>query len=96
MIGEDIPNLNQWCAWPYSNASVGTCAIPLNNATVQGQPGYGNPGDWPDIYSFRSKHAGGANFGMADASVHFVTNDINLTTYRQLATYNQGESAFLP
>ncbi|HEX4613353.1 MAG TPA: DUF1559 domain-containing protein, partial [Urbifossiella sp.] len=27
MVGEDIPEQNQWCSWPYSNNAVGTCAI---------------------------------------------------------------------
>jgi prepilin-type N-terminal cleavage/methylation domain-containing protein/prepilin-type processing-associated H-X9-DG protein len=96
MIGEDIPALNQWCAWPYNNAAVGTCSIPLNNAMQAGQPGFNNPGDWPDVYSFRSQHNNGANFAMADASVQFVSQTINLTLYRQLATYNGGEIAALP
>ena len=96
MIGEDIPELNQWCAWPYSNAAVGTCAIPLNNATQPNQPGYGKKNDWPDIYSFRSKHTNGANFAMADGSVHFITNSIDLPTYRALATYAGNETAQVP
>jgi len=90
MIGEDIPALNEWCAWPYFNAAVGTCAIPLNNATLPGQFGYNSPGDWPDIYSFRSTHNnfGGANFCFADVHVQFITNAVPLATYRALATYN--------
>jgi prepilin-type N-terminal cleavage/methylation domain-containing protein/prepilin-type processing-associated H-X9-DG protein len=98
MIGEDIPAMNDWAAWPYSNASVGTCAIPLNNATVAGQPGFGNSGDWPDIYSFRSNHLsyGGANFALADGHVTFVMNNINLALYRALATYNGGEPVSPP
>jgi len=30
MIGEDVPDLDHWCSWPYSNNAVGTCAIPPN------------------------------------------------------------------
>ena len=30
MLGEDIPSLNCWCAWPYANDATGTCAIPPN------------------------------------------------------------------
>jgi prepilin-type N-terminal cleavage/methylation domain-containing protein/prepilin-type processing-associated H-X9-DG protein len=96
MIGEDIPALNQWCAWPYSNAATGTCAIPLNSAMQAGQPGFNNPGDWPDVYSFRSNHNNGANFAMADGSVSFVSQTIDLTLYRALATYKGGEIAALP
>jgi prepilin-type N-terminal cleavage/methylation domain-containing protein/prepilin-type processing-associated H-X9-DG protein len=96
LTGEDIPSLNNWCSWVYSNAATGTCAIPLNSGTLSGQPGFGNSGDWPDLYSFRSQHPNGANFGMADGSVVFIQNSISLTTYRQLATYNGGEVVSLP
>ncbi len=96
MVGEEIPAINQWAAWPYSNAATGTCAIPLNNALLAGQPGFGNTGDWPDIYSFRSNHGGGANFAMADGHVQFVTNNIATATYRALSTYNGGETVSPP
>jgi prepilin-type N-terminal cleavage/methylation domain-containing protein/prepilin-type processing-associated H-X9-DG protein len=96
MVGEDIPAMNKWCAWPYFNAATGTCAIPLNSAMLSGQPGYNNPGDWNNTYSFRSRHTGGANFATADASVHFISASIDLTLYRALGTYNGGETAALP
>jgi prepilin-type N-terminal cleavage/methylation domain-containing protein/prepilin-type processing-associated H-X9-DG protein len=96
MVGEDIPAMNDWCAWPYSNAATGTCAIPLNSGMLKGQPGFGNPGDWPDLYSFRSNHVNGANFAMADGHVTFVNQNININTYRALATYNGGEPVTPP
>jgi prepilin-type N-terminal cleavage/methylation domain-containing protein/prepilin-type processing-associated H-X9-DG protein len=96
MVGEDIPSMNRWCAWPYSNAAVGTCAIPLNNAMLAGQPGYNNSGDWPDVYSFRSRHTQGANFATADGSVHFISQSIDIKLYRALGSYNGGETAAIP
>src|SRR5262249_7312589 len=30
MIGEDIPHLNCWSAWPYANDAISTCGIPPN------------------------------------------------------------------
>ena len=96
MIGEDIPSVNLWCAWPYENAAVGTCAIPLNNALVAGQPGFGNAGDWPDIYSFRSNHENGANLCYADGHVQFISQTIDMPTYRALSTYRGGETASPP
>jgi len=93
MIGEDIPDINQHCGWPRSNYANGTCCIPLNNGLIAGQPGYNNIGDWPNVYAFASRHTGGANFAFGDGRVQFVSETINLTTYRQLATRQGGETA---
>ena len=40
---------------------------------------------------FRSDHRGGANFMMADSSVHYITESIDMTLYRGLSTI-QGSS----
>jgi prepilin-type N-terminal cleavage/methylation domain-containing protein len=93
MIGEDLPGKNLHCGWPNANYSTGTCAIPLNNGLNPTDPGYNNPGDWPNVYSFRSRHPNGAQFAMGDASVQFVNQAIDLNLYRALATRNGGEPA---
>ncbi len=57
------------------------------------------PPDWINVpacqnygqYGFRSLHSNGANFGMADGSVRFVKEGINLQTYRALGTRAGGE-----
>jgi prepilin-type N-terminal cleavage/methylation domain-containing protein/prepilin-type processing-associated H-X9-DG protein len=41
--------------------------------------------NWGQL-SFRSLHPGGLNFALADGSVKFIKNSINLFTYRSLAT----------
>jgi prepilin-type N-terminal cleavage/methylation domain-containing protein/prepilin-type processing-associated H-X9-DG protein len=87
LVGEDIPTLNYWCSWPYSNGSIGTCAIPPNYTAA--------PTSWPNLMSFRSRHPGGLQFAMADGSVRFVREAIPLETYRALATINGGEVATL-
>lgn len=79
MIGEDLPQHNTWCSWPYANNAYGTCAIPPNFT-------YHDPNWWPNTHSFRSAHPGGLNFAMADGSVHFVQQGISLEVYRALAT----------
>ncbi len=91
MVGEDIASINQHSGWPRANYATGTCSIPLNNALVSGQPGFGNPGDWPNVYSFRSRHTGGANFALADGSVRFISQTIDLQIYRNAATITGGE-----
>jgi prepilin-type N-terminal cleavage/methylation domain-containing protein/prepilin-type processing-associated H-X9-DG protein len=40
---------------------------------------------------FGSVHPGGAHFGYADGSVHFISDDINFTTYQALVTKDAGE-----
>jgi prepilin-type N-terminal cleavage/methylation domain-containing protein len=96
MLGEDLPGLNQHCGWANANYSTGTCAIPMNNGLLAGQPGYGNIGDWPDLYSFRSRHVGGAQFALGDGSVQFVSQTIALPVYYALATRAGGEAVTLP
>jgi len=64
MVGEDIPQFNQWCSWPYSNNAVGTCAVPPNYQMPPQMAA--SPGNWPTTYSFRSRHTGGLQFAYAD------------------------------
>lgn len=92
MIGEDLPGVNQHCSWAHANHSTGTCSVPLNNGLVAGQPGYNNIGDWPNLYSFRSRHPNGAQFARGDGSVVFVAQTIDLATYRALASKSGGEA----
>jgi prepilin-type processing-associated H-X9-DG protein len=50
----------------------------------------GQWGDWPNNYSFFSRHAGsGANFVFADGHTSFISDNIDLLTYRYLA--NRGD-----
>jgi prepilin-type N-terminal cleavage/methylation domain-containing protein/prepilin-type processing-associated H-X9-DG protein len=82
MIGEDTHSFDKHCGgWAYANYVNATCAIPLNYADAGNTNAH-----WQDRYSFHSNHAGGANFCFADGSVHFISNGIDLTTYRALAT----------
>jgi prepilin-type N-terminal cleavage/methylation domain-containing protein/prepilin-type processing-associated H-X9-DG protein len=98
MIGEDVPELIIWNAWSYANGANGTCAIPPNTGITipTGSPptlGKADNQDWPERYSFRSRHPGGLQFALADGSVRFVSDSIPLLTYRELATIKGGEVA---
>lgn len=42
--------------------------------------------------SARSRHPGGVNVAMADASVHFITDEIALATWRAMGTMNGNET----
>jgi prepilin-type N-terminal cleavage/methylation domain-containing protein len=97
ITGEDIPSMNDWCSWPYSNNAVGTCAIPPNNG-LPGSPNAGTttPGNWVNIYSFRSRHTHGLQFGYADGSVHFIDQGIDMITYRAMGTIQGNEAVSAP
>jgi prepilin-type N-terminal cleavage/methylation domain-containing protein/prepilin-type processing-associated H-X9-DG protein len=98
MIGEDVPELIIWNEWPHPNGSIGTCAIPPNTGITipTGSPkslGKADKTNWPERYSFRSRHPGGLQFALADGSVRFISDAIPLQTYRALATIKGGEVA---
>lgn len=41
--------------------------------------------------SFGSYHIGGATFGLADGSVHFIAETVDLVTYQAMGSRNEGE-----
>lgn len=95
LIGEDMPERNRWCSWPYASHAYGTCAIPPNyNKYPTGNDLH--PLDWYNTHSFRSSHPGGLQFAFADGSVRFITSDIDLKLYRALSTINGREKVVVP
>ncbi|MDX1926876.1 MAG: DUF1559 domain-containing protein [Pirellulaceae bacterium] len=42
---------------------------------------------------FGSQHTGGCNFGMSDGSIHFISENIDINLYRQMAVRNDGMPA---
>jgi prepilin-type N-terminal cleavage/methylation domain-containing protein/prepilin-type processing-associated H-X9-DG protein len=94
MVGEDLPTRNVHCGWPRANYATGTAAIPLNQSLPGSTPQYG-AGDWPNVYSFRSRHPNGANFALGDGSVRYVPQTVDINVYRAMATRQGGESLAL-
>jgi prepilin-type N-terminal cleavage/methylation domain-containing protein len=96
MIGESIPLLDCWCAWPYANTAVGTCNFPPN---INLDKKYGicdaaavsADAAWANTFGFRSRHVAGLQFAYADGSVHFIQESIDLPTYRAMATIQGNE-----
>jgi prepilin-type processing-associated H-X9-DG protein len=94
-LGEAVP---EWCNhtyWYWFNAVTATCGIPLNYKsndirTVAGHTLDTNLADWPNNYSFYSRHPGGANFGYVDGSSRFISDTIDITAYRMLAMVADG------
>ncbi|HEY2413090.1 MAG TPA: DUF1559 domain-containing protein [Pirellulaceae bacterium] len=90
-VGEAVPSWSQWSWWYCQNACVATTAIPLNyHRGIEKLETFSS--QYARNYSFYSLHPAGANFAMCDASVKFVPDNIDQTSYRALATVEAGDS----
>jgi len=81
-----------------ASQSWGTTAHPINymNDTFPTNlPTQANP-RWDESIGFRSFHPGGANFLLCDGSVRFISEGIDMVTYRALASRANGELMTLP
>ena len=104
LIGEAVPAFCNHTGWAWFNGSTATTAVPLN-APAQCAAATGNApipdliachGNWPNNYSFKSLHTGGGNFALADGSVQFVSETIDLETYRRMGNMMDGQVADTP
>lgn len=94
MIGEDVWNATRASCdlpcyglgftWSHSVEAVANANVPLNALPPGG--GEYDDHDWEHQNGFRSRHPGGAQFCLADGSVLFIHDDIELAIYRALAT----------
>ena len=91
MLGEDVVLHNYHSGAFHSNGSYCSTHGPLNYF-----PDPPTPKSWWNVMTFRSLHVGGAQFVMADASVHYVSESIDQTLYQALSTKAGGEVAELP
>jgi prepilin-type N-terminal cleavage/methylation domain-containing protein/prepilin-type processing-associated H-X9-DG protein len=94
----DIFNTRNWARQNGGASHAGTI-VPLNYVTDYHDPGGNacvnaaqNYQNWNLAWGFKSKHAGGANFALADGSVHFVVNGIEARTYNLLGCRNDGQA----
>ncbi|REJ81454.1 MAG: DUF1559 domain-containing protein [Planctomycetota bacterium] len=75
--------------WSWMNAAenTATSAVPINTYGAKSPTSL----PWDVRWSFSSNHEGGAQFVLADGSVHFLSENIDLQLYRALSTYDGGE-----
>ncbi len=100
-MGEVLPNCNfeliRFGWWDSQIWYVGTSVeINFNSCrqTVPGYPAHQDCGtffNWNTSAGFKSRHPGGANFVMADGSVHFISQDIDYHNYQRLGDRRDGE-----
>lgn len=87
-VGEAVAGRCSHTSWWWFNHTTATCAVPLNyyqrNIAIPAS-------DWPVNYSFASQHTGGGHFTMGDGTVKFISENIDLTLYRNLSTIDGGE-----
>jgi len=67
-----------------------------NTVSCAGVPFPGTMTNMAMQVSVSSRHPAGVNAMMGDGSVHFVTNSVDLNTWRGLGTRNGGETVQLP
>jgi len=89
IIGEVLPAYCLWEDWGHQ--SFATTAYPINWRNSDFARGIVGAGDPNHCITFRSKHTGGANFVLGDGSVRFLTDSMDYTTYRAMASRNGGE-----
>jgi prepilin-type processing-associated H-X9-DG protein len=99
MIGENVVFMDYHSAAYFSDGDWATASIPLNYMPANARPENFKDQEAPAlskaVRGFKSMHAGGAQFVMADGSVHFVQESIETVAYRGLATREGGEIAML-
>jgi prepilin-type N-terminal cleavage/methylation domain-containing protein len=84
LIGEALCGKDYQNSWCHMDNAIATCAYPPNAKNpVTGQ-------------DFTSQHPGGVQFAMTDGSSRFISEQINLQTFRALATRAAHEAVQVP
>jgi prepilin-type N-terminal cleavage/methylation domain-containing protein/prepilin-type processing-associated H-X9-DG protein len=95
MVGEMSMQLpsgvpNAYRSWV--RGQNGGCGTTKNVTYPINSTFYNNSNNFDDI-SFGSNHTGGCNFALADGSVRFINQNINMNIYKAIASIKSGEIA---
>jgi len=91
-VNGSLPFTSAWCGHVAFPLEYDSCSVPH---LMPNQYHYLNISD-VDPNCFGSRHTGGANFLLADGSLHFIYNGIDLGVYAALGTINGGEPVQVP
>ncbi len=90
LVGETLPEQCTFIGLYSHNFPLSGTSIPLN--LMESADGT----EWYRTCGFKSAHTSGANFAMADGSVHFLTDGVDYQLYNALGTRSGREVAVLP
>jgi prepilin-type processing-associated H-X9-DG protein len=91
MVGEGVVEQDYHSAAFFADGDWASCGIPLNFFIIPPTEEELKSQRWLEARGFKSLHPGGAQFVMADGSVHFINEGIDHDMYRGLSTRNGGE-----
>ena len=95
MLGERSPSYSPWCAWAAGNGCWVMADYPIN--AIRKTSPKPDPTEVGGIkYGAISLHPGGVQVAMADASTHFLAENIDFTLYQRLAQMNDGRTVQFP
>ncbi len=95
MIGEVVVSQDYHSAAFFSDGDWATCGLPLNFFLQNASEDDLKNKYWYKLRGYKSLHPGGAQFVLADGSVHFIQENIDTISYRALSTRDGGEIATL-
>jgi prepilin-type N-terminal cleavage/methylation domain-containing protein len=94
MLGEVI---GAWCRWQdWGHQSWATMAHPVNWRNNDFLAGLWTHDSHADCILFRSMHEGGAHFTLGDGSVHFISENIDGATWRNLGDKSDNQPVNFP
>lgn len=93
MAGETIPSHCSFNGAYSRNFPVAGTSIPMNTM-IENDPATDDK--WYSACGYKSRHPGGVNFVMGDASVHFFNEAMDYQLYNHLGSRDGGEVVHLP
>jgi prepilin-type N-terminal cleavage/methylation domain-containing protein/prepilin-type processing-associated H-X9-DG protein len=84
LLGEVIPEFCVWQDWGHQNFA--TTAYPINWRNRDLIKGTLSPSSASETITFRSRHAGGAQFAYCDGSTRFLNDTMDYNAYRAMAS----------